>query len=644
MQLISRIRPVLIALLWHPGPTAGVSVFPPHTTPKPPLTPLPQPRQPNERQEGALVQSLAMTAKPSIVTRFAPSPTGNLHIGGARTALFCWAWARSPQGDGDGTFILRIEDTDQARSSDESTLAILEDMAWLGIDWDEGPEVELVDEIEGVDSITLGGDPRSVGPFEQSARLDIYDQAIQKLIDEGKAYHAFETTADLEAKRAAATKAKKTFRYDRAALDIPESLRLQRVADGESHVVRLRVPDDEAFVVHDAVLGDVTFAPGELEDFIIKKRDGFPTYHLAVVVDDALMGVTHILRGQEHLANTPKHVALQRALGYETPTYAHMPLLFNDKGAKMSKRERDQVARDHILRLINDGNADHISPIEDIIDSETYAAWLKDKKIQLEHGQLEVLSEFFDIALPEVSVDDFRRAGYLPEVILNFISLLGWTPPKADDGSEIEKFDMDFLAEHFTLDRIGKSNARFDRAKLLAFNLAAIQEMPTEEFIERFAEWCEQEAPVIIEGLTEEAFIMLATAVQPQSKTFLDAATRCAFAAVDSDEIEIDPKALKKVITRNDGEGLSVLKAFREDLAAHTDESIEGFANLIKSHCEKTGLGMGKVAQPLRVAMTGTPVSPPIAETIAAIGKDQLMARIDRCIQQAEAAIATPAS
>ena len=237
----------------------------------------------------------------SIVTRFAPSPTGHLHIGGARTALFCWALAQ-----GGGSFLLRIEDTDQARSSEESARGILEDLAWLGIDWDEGP-------VRG----DLGGDPRGVGPFHQSERRATYDARVESLIEQDLAYPAFETPEELDALRTAAQKEKRGFRYRRAP-DWDRDDALDRM-DRDAHVVRFRMPDHSGRSSVIGCSGTVEFGEEHLDDFIIRKRDGFPTYHLAVVVDDELMGVTHVLRGQEHLNNTPRHVALQQALGFRTP-------------------------------------------------------------------------------------------------------------------------------------------------------------------------------------------------------------------------------------------------------------------------------------------------------------------------------------
>lgn len=566
------------------------------------------------------------TDSPPVITRFAPSPSGHLHIGGARTALFCWAYAKAKGGH----FLLRLEDTDQARSSEASAKAILEDLAWLGIDWDEGPQIEF-------NGRTIGGDPRSVAPFAQSERLEIYNEQIDRLIAEGKAYYAFDSAEELAAKREFAQRERRQYRYDRAALELSEAERAQRVADGEPHVVRLKVPETEGVSVKDEVLGEVRFAPGQLDDFIIRKMDGYPTYHFAVVVDDALMGVTHVLRGQEHLNNTPRHVALQKALGFETPVYAHMPLIFNDKGAKMSKRERDSTVKEIFKRRSVEEVYAQLP--EGIIGIEELAEWAGDKKAQLEGEVLDRLAEALGILLPEVSVEDFRKAGYLPEVITNFISLLGWTPSK-QDGADREKFDMDFLAKDFDIAGIGKSNARFDRAKLMAFNTDVITQLPADEFAERFAGYCRDYEPAIVEKLSEDSFRVLASAVQPQSKTFFDAARRCVFAVTPTADIVYDEKAVKKNLTRNDAAGLGVLRDFRSVLAEHTDWSTQSLSKLVADYCENKGIGMGMVAQPIRVAVTGTPVSPPIGETLAALGKADTLDRIDRCVVECQRLLA----
>ena len=547
-----------------------------------------------------------------VVTRFAPSPTGDLHIGGARTALFCWAFARRHGG----SFLLRLEDTDRARSSEQSAEAILRDLAWLGVGWDEGPEFE-----------GHGGDPRSVAPFEQSSRLGLYNEHIDRMIASGDAYYAFETPDEISAARAAAQEAKQTYRYDRAALTtMTTEERAAKVEAGEPHVVRFKVPDGEPLVVVDEVLGEVRFEAGETEDFVIKKRDGFPTYHLAVVVDDALMGVTHVLRGQEHLMNTPKHVALQKALGFDTPVYAHMPLIFNQKGAKMSKRERDQAARAAV-------KAESIRDSPSVaVEQDRFERWVGDSKMQLDPDELESIADELGLALPEVSVKDFEAAGYLHEVIVNFLALLGWTPPKAEDGSEIEKFDGAWLCENFDLKSIGRSNAKFDRDKLLAFNTDAMTTMDGDAWADRWIAWTERFAPEFVETIGADGMRMLAPALQPRSKTWVDASERAAFAILKAPKIVYEPKAVKKNLTRKEGAGLAVLEKIRTALEQHGDWGVDGLNGFIESFCESEGLGMGDFAQPVRVAVTGTPVSPPIAETLAVLGKDETLARLHRTL------------
>ena len=555
------------------------------------------------------------------VTRFAPSPTGHLHIGGARTALFCWAYAKGHHG----RFMIRIEDTDQARSSEASARGILEDLAWLGIFWQDGPNFKLSS------GEVIGGDDRGVGPYFQAQRLHLYNAAIEKLVSEGKAYPAFETAEELEAKRKAANAAKQTYRYDRAALSIPLAERLPRMKEAEKsgtpHVVRFLMPDTPV-VVNDEVLGEVSYAAGEVDDFVIRKADGFPTYHFAVVVDDETMGVTHVLRGQEHLNNTPKHVALQKALGYRTPLYAHMPLIFNMDSTKMGKRDKDKAAREVCKKT---GVTTIPAPLAGVLDAQKFSDWLGDSKSQLPTDVLERLAQFLKMSLPEVEVNDFRKAGYLPEVICNFIALLGWSP-----GHDIEKFDMHFLAEKFDLPRIGKTNARFDRAKLLSFNTDAVTTLPPAEFALRFQEWCKDWAPEVLGAVPDANFGLLCSAVQPRCKTFRDAAEQARFLLTPDDSVEFDPKAVEKVLKKSSqpGEpsGAAVLAEFAAALKQLPAFDPAAVHAAVESFSASKGLNMGKVAQPLRVALTGGTVSPPIEATLALLGKERSLARIDRCL------------
>ncbi|MEN0021101.1 MAG: glutamate--tRNA ligase [Planctomycetota bacterium] len=560
-----------------------------------------------------------------IITRFAPSPTGHLHIGGARTALFCWAYAHGKRANGSGRFLLRIEDTDQKRSSEAAARGILEDLAWLGIDWQDGPEFVVHGRDARATDGKIGGDTRGVGPYFQAQRLGIYDAYIQRLIDADLAYPAFDTGEELDAMRAEAREAKRTFRYIRAA-DYDREASLARVAAGEEHVIRFRMPA-EAVVVRDEVAGEVTFPYEELDDFIIRKRDGFPTYHLAVVVDDELMGVTHVLRGQEHLNNTPKHVALQGALTHEdgsafgVPSYAHMPLIFNADGSKMSKRDKDKVAK----KAVRQSGSEAVSG-GDLPTEAELEAWLGDKTAQLPSDQLVRVAEALAIDLPEIDVEDFRRAGYLPEVVCNYIALLGWSK-----GDDVERFTMAEFCEKFELGQIGKSAAKFDREKLLAFNFDTIQVMEPTLLAERWRAWCERYDPEVATALGER-MPQAAGAARQRAKTLRQLREPLGFLFVADDAIEFDAKAVKKVLHKNDGEGLRLLPELGEMLAAVDDWSPGSIEAAVGAWCEGRGLGMGKAAQPLRVAMTGTSVSPGLGDTLSLIGKASVLARIERCV------------
>ncbi|MDX9911337.1 MAG: glutamate--tRNA ligase [Phycisphaerales bacterium] len=573
-----------------------------------------------------------------VITRFAPSPTGHLHIGGARTALFCWAYARRH----DGRFLLRIEDTDQARSSDEAARGILEDLAWLGIDWDEGPAVEIAGR-------TLGGDPRGVGPFFQARRLETYNAYLDWLIDRDLAYPAFDTPEELGAMRAEAEREKRTFRYARSA-SYDRGAAMARYRAGEACVVRLRLGDADVRV-RDDVLGDIAFEREHIDDFVLRKADGFPTYHFAVVIDDELMGVTHILRGQEHLNNTPRHVALQQALRrldngepFRTPVYAHLPLIFNPDNSKMSKRDKAKAAR----RAMKDAVAAGAQSAESIanaagIDPAQAAAFLAGETDA--PSLAEAIARVLGVSLPEIEVEDFRAGGYLPEVLVNYLALLGWNPKaKNADGTDLEKFDAAYLGERFDLPAIGKTASKFDRDKLRAFNFAAIQAMDDAQFAAVWRAWCARYDREVLARLGAEdgvsdRMLIAARAAKPRCNTLAEARGPVAFALIDNDAIVFDEKAVEKVLKKPTdaakpelGTGAGFLRVMRTELdalSAFTPEAIDAWA---KSFAESRGVGMGKVAQPLRVAITGGTVSPGLGETLALVGKASVLARIDRCV------------
>jgi glutamyl-tRNA synthetase len=498
----------------------------------------------------------------SIVTRFAPSPTGALHVGGARTALFAWAFAR---GRG-GRFLLRIEDTDRARSSAESTLGLLRDLEWLGIDWDEGPRTDATD------PHAADGQAGAHGPYFQSQRLPLYREHVDRLLAAGRAYE-------------------------------------------DEGAVRFRMGEDVAF--EDAVFGRIEVEGKELEDFVVLKSDGFPTYHLAVVVDDALMEVTHVLRGQEHLYNTPKHVALQDALGLPRPVYAHMPSIMNRDGSKMSKRDKAKVAR----KAAEDAGLDGVRGVDDA----AFRAFLAKESDDVAVAR--AIAARLDLELPEIEVADFRRSGYLPETLCNYLSLLGWSP-----GNDVERFDRAFLVEHFDLERIGRSNAKFDRDKLFRFDADDLAAMPPEAFCVLWRAHCERFEPAYVERLDDDGFRQLAAAYQPRSRTLQEPCRLARFFILDDDQIVYDPKAIQKWLEKGDGQGFGVLRALRERVADLDDFSAAAIDALVAAYAEAEGLGMGKVAQPLRVAVSGTAVSPGIGETLSILGKASVLARIDRCL------------
>jgi glutamyl-tRNA synthetase len=489
----------------------------------------------------------------------------------------------------------------------------------------------------------MGGDSRGVGSFYQSQRLASYQKYLMQLIEAGRAYPAFESAEELEAKRRAAVGRKETYRYDRAALSIPQGERLQKMKEADAakkpYVVRFKMPD-EPVVVTDQVLGEVKYAAGEVDDFVIRKADGFPTYHFAVVVDDQEMGVTHILRGQEHLNNTPRHVALQKALGFRTPLYAHMPLIFNMDGSKMSKRDKDKAVREAAKKA----GAKTLSaltaipgagPVPDAVaklGDAAYQDWIGDSSRQLPAEGLEPLSRFLKVTLPEIEVHDFRKAGYLPEVICNFIALLGWSP-----GDNVEKFNMDFLAARFELDRIGKTNSRFDRVKLLAFNTDAMAAMSAEAFADRFRQWCAEFEPVMIERFGGEHWGLVAETLRPRCKTFRDAVRQAAFALAPDDSIVFDAAAVKKVLAGGTPRGADLLRDFKGELAKMQGFDVLSIQAALDHFAAQRSVPAGNIAQPLRVAVTGTTVSPPINQTLAILGKQSVLKRIDRCLAESGA-------
>ena len=458
--------------------------------------------------------------------------------------LFCWAYAR---GRG-GKFLLRIEDTDQKRSSDAASLGFLKDLKWLGIDWNEGPEFE-----------GCGGGPN--GPYFQSERVATYDRYLRQLLDAGRAYHAFDTAEELEAKRAAAKGAGTAYRYDGSASIARPKAEVERLlAEGRPSVIRFRTPTGP-ITIKDEILGEATLPAGEVDDFVIRKADGFPTYHFAVVVDDELMQVTHVLRAQEHFNNTAKHMLLQDALGFRRPTYGHFAIITNPDGSKMSKRDKDKALR----KAVTDRKL--TAPPAGTMAQARWDAWLGDKNAQLDFEEANALAESLGIQLPEINVDDFRRAGYLPEVLCNFLALNGWSP-----GNDVEKFDMAFMREKFDLKRVVKTPAKFDRVKLLSFNCDAITGMPREDFVRRARAHGEEFHAAFMKKLTPAQFEQLAAASHERSKTLDDMFRGNRFFTVADDALAWErSKNVEKALLGPEPNGLGHLKALLPVLESHAD-------------------------------------------------------------------------
>jgi len=596
----------------------------------------------------------ANTPRP-VVTRFAPSPTGALHIGGARTALFAWAYARGHDAAPGSKFILRVEDTDQKRSSPESTRGILRDLAWLGLNWDEGPTPDPQKD-PYADQV---GDN---GPYFQSQRAEqgLYDHYIALLLEAGEAYK-------------------------------------------EDGAVRLKMGAHRGDIAFDdAVFGRVEVKADDLEDFVIRKGDEggrLPTFHFAVVCDDALMGVTHVIRGQEHLSNTTKHAAIYDALAkitndpatWQRPVWVHTPSILNPGGSKMSKRDKaklalksfvewfDPISKDttqshaihQLQKLVEQAVADPNNPVINPPDLRTTAFnWIiqkeslpsgsvltlsqptvglfcdeqnNEKLMELLDSRnwpndvIDIIGKVFGINYPEINVDDFRRSGYLPEVCLNYIALLGWNP-----GNEQERFDLDFLCEHFDFKRIGKSNATFDRDKLRHFNGDTIRELPADDFACLLADYVKAYRPDweqagVFNGDDWHAFC---TAVQERTETLPDPLNANAYLIADDESIDYDftPKPVRKAMLNSDGQGVKLLEELRVKFDTLPEENFGTAAHqAIHDTAADSGINMGKYAQPVRIAVSGGPVTPPIDVVLDLLGKSSTLHRIDRCLEQARA-------
>ena len=472
--------------------------------------------------------------------RFAPSPTGYLHVGGARTALFNWLFARRHGG----TFVLRIEDTDAERSSTDMVEGILDGLRWLGLDWDEGP---------------LVGGP--VGPYFQSERVDRYSAAAQRLVDAGRAYYCYCTTEELKVKREAAEREGGAWRYDRACAGLSADEIAANDRTGKPRAVRFRVPDGVTRF-DDLVHGPIEFDGAHLEDFVLLRSDGHPTYQLSVVSDDVEMRITHVIRGDDHISNTPKQILLYRALDAPAPAFAHVPLILGPDKKRLSKR----------------------------------------------HGA--------------TSVTEYARQGYLPEAMMNFLALLGWSPGATDQ----ELFSREGLIESFDLGGINRGNAVFNPEKLDWFNHQHILRLAPDELARRVR------PSLTAAGLWDDAYLgdrhawlfAVLELLKPRVKKLDDIVEVGRFFFVDL--LEYDPAAVDKHLRPV---GIAdCLRAIDDSFAALATFDPASTEAVVRTVADTTGVKAATLIHAVRVAVTGKTASPGLFDVLALVGRERTRARI----------------
>ena len=505
--------------------------------------------------------------------RFAPSPTGALHIGGVRTALYNYLLAKKEGG----TFILRVEDTDQTRYVPGAEQYILDTLKWCGIEPDEGPG--------------YGG---VYGPYRQSERKELYAEYAEKLIDAGHAYYAFDTPEALQKRRAAAEAEGQTFKYDhRVRNEMNNSLTLSaeetkaKLESGEPYTVRLRVPEDEEVLIKDLIRDVVKFQTNELDDKIILKGDGMPTYHLANIVDDHLMKISHVIRGEEWLPSTAHHVLLYRFLGWEAemPQFAHLPLIMKPTGkGKLSKRDGQKLG-------------------------------------------IPVFPLAWEGASAEDSFTGFRESGFLPEAVLNFLAFLGWNP-----GTEQEIFTLDELVAAFTLDNIGKSGARFDFDKAKWFNQQYIIHTDSAQLAQRVRPLIEAHGHQPSEAYLTEFINMMKERVVVLNDFWTNGYY------FFEDFQDFDEKNIRK---KWKPEQRAVYDALYEAVSAIAPFDAETIKQEVEQFMQARELGFGAILPILRIGLTGTMKGPAIFEMMALLGKEEVLRRLQRSYQRFDAYVAT---
>lgn len=485
-----------------------------------------------------------------VCVRFAPSPTGDLHVGGARTALFTFLYARQCGG----TFILRIEDTDQARYDESSIKSITESLRWLGLEWDEGPDI---------------GGPN--GPYFQSQRLDLYREHVDRLLAEDYAYECFCSSERLAALRDEQRKAGRPPGYDRHCRNLTDEERQEQRDRGIKPVVRLKVPPEGATSGFDLLRGAISFENGKLEDAVLLKSDGYPTYHLAVVVDDKEMGITHVTRGEEWIPSMPLHLILWDAFGWERPVFVHMPVILKPDGkGKLSKRD----------------------------------------------GAASLLA--------------LRDEGYLHEAVVNYLAMVGWA---YDDHTEI--FAMEDLIEKFSLERISPSPARFNYEKLEWMNQHYINHIiPVEDLAARVVPWLIEAGLVddVPPGSdTEKLVIESVGLIKDKMKFLTEGPDLISYFLTEPPDYDTNLLIPRKTEPADALRGLEAARAVVADIGVDDEEEVE---KRLRALAEEVGLKVGQLFMPIRVAVTGRTASPGLFETLRVVGAERSVARLDRAIEK----------
>ncbi|MDR1962199.1 MAG: glutamate--tRNA ligase [Planctomycetaceae bacterium] len=515
-----------------------------------------------------------------IRTRFAPSPTGYLHIGGVRTALFCWLFARKHGGQ----FILRIDDTDQQRNVEEALQPILEGLHWLGIDWDEGPGV--------------GG---LHAPYYQSQRSEKYQAAVDELIRSGFAYRDFAKPEEIQAERDAAIAEKKTFTYSRRWMAETETIARRFESEGRQGVVRLKMPREGQLVINDLIRGRVVFDWATEQDHVIQRADGSFIYHLANVVDDQDFEISHVIRAEEHLSNTPRQIFMIQSLGYRLPEYAHLPFVAEPGSkTKLSKRKLDKYLK-----------------------NKDFAKLVQHGKLIADRIGLETTTDGFN----PVIVDFYQKVGYLPEAIVNYIALVGWA---LDDKAEF--FRKQDLIDHFSLEGVTKGAASFDPQKLFAFQEKHMLTKSVDEKKVLCTPFLEQAGLLTPHSPFPAFYSLLIQYAGDRIKVGGDILDFSDFFLPD-DEFPYDEAAFAKRISEPP-EAKTLLQEFRDELAAQPLFDCVSLEQLMQQFLDKKQIKVGQLIHALRIAVTGKSIGFGMFETLEILGKERVLKRLDRTLRK----------